>query len=742
MLYRILLSLSALWALGHCQTNIYMLTQNLRNEDPAAVNQSLIFNKASKAIEELWTIYLPKVLNDNENTSNGSTVSQLCINSTISIILESLLPNISMPEIVPLLDATGKLGAGVLSGNFHLVPAFDQCFQYNYTSFCSGSIRFAFLPPTSPIVFSVGLCVPKYCNSADVTTVIKSTNILEVDDMKCTDRKRLAYTPGAIIMIVVCAIFLSLIAMGTSVDRIQEWTASETRKIEKVNNNGTDNGTTSAVTASTTTSTDKSPLLVKRTVTVMRVPCSSSSRMNLEFITAFSLYKTVPTLFATKQAPGVITCLNGLRVISMFWVILGHTYDFVLLQVDNTPSFPDIVSRFTFQPIINGNLSVDTFFFLSGVLVTYLTLRQMKKKGRFPFIHYYLHRYLRLTPIYAFVLFFSWNLMFYFATGPAFAFQTPDACSNYWWTNLLYINNFHPWKLKDECAGWTWYLANDMQFYIIAPLVVIPLYYLYPVGLVVASSFLLSGFIVTATLSAVYGFSANNMDQDTIGQYNDLIYIKPWGRISPYLVGLVFGYAIFRQIRFKFGRITNILLYTAVWIASGVILMCTLYGLYFSFNDHVLSRAENAIYITLSRFSWGVGLALLVFACHNGYGGLIDTFLSLKIWTPLSRMTLNAYLFHPVVIFVVYGQLQTIVHLTDITMSVYALAFVVLSYASAAVFCICIEFPLGTIEILLFKLIGIGGRDSQRQGTRTSVSKEKGENIMTDETKIASQKEA
>ena len=127
--------------------------------------------------------------------------------------------------------------------------------------------------------------------------------------MKCTDRKHLAYTPGAIIMIVVCAIFLSLIAVGTSVDRIQEWTASEIHKIEKVNNNATDNGTTSAVTASTTTFT---ALLIKRTVAVIRVPCSSSSRVNLDFITAFSLYKTVPTLFATKQAPGVITCLNGL----------------------------------------------------------------------------------------------------------------------------------------------------------------------------------------------------------------------------------------------------------------------------------------------------------------------------------------------------------------------------------------------------------------------------------------------
>ena len=52
----------------------------------------------------------------------------------ILIISESLLPNISMPEIVPLLDATRKLGAGVLSENFYLVPtcgiSHNQCRRF------------------------------------------------------------------------------------------------------------------------------------------------------------------------------------------------------------------------------------------------------------------------------------------------------------------------------------------------------------------------------------------------------------------------------------------------------------------------------------------------------------------------------------------------------------------------------------------------------------------------------------
>ena len=57
-----------------------------------------------------------------------------------------------------------------------------------------------------------------------------------------------------------------------------------------------------------------------------------------------------------------------------------------------------------------------------------------------------------------------------------------DQCAKNPWTNLLYINNFftgqefvdgtatYPGRPADgQCLGQTWYLANDMQFFILAP---------------------------------------------------------------------------------------------------------------------------------------------------------------------------------------------------------------------------------------------------------------------------------
>ena len=70
------------------------------------------------------------------------------------------------------------------------------------------------------------------------------------------------------------------------------------------------------------------------------------------------------------------------------------------------------------------------------------------------------------------------------------AFTQNFNCANYWWRNLLNINNFFKvaaptvacslrtiWvkncdlAIQEEtmCAGWTWYLANDFQFFLVSP---------------------------------------------------------------------------------------------------------------------------------------------------------------------------------------------------------------------------------------------------------------------------------
>ncbi len=672
-----------------------------------------------EALRDLWIEGAkeewPKLLN---RLSSG------CVDSASSLVFNSSVISI-LRKIMPLLDASGKPGAGMLNGNFIYDGAFDECYSYNYTAFCYAT-GVTLVNHTLYPQWVLGLCVPKHCTGKDISYLINSTRMLQVSDQTvyCEDVKSPPYSTGAVIMLVITALFVAMVCIGTAADVLMKYLPLLFAK----------NGGSIPVNAGVDREDERKPLLK------LGIPKRKNGVMPLDFLTAFSLLRTVPNLLATRQAESVITNLNGLRVISMFWVILCHTYFWIMSpgHVDNPIVMKGVLSRFSFQAIANGFFSVDSFFFLSGVLVAYLSLREMgRNRGRFPILHYYIHRYLRLTPVYAFILFFSWTLFGHLTTGPGFiagARLQSGNCEKYWWTNLLYINNFYPWKSAEgTCIGWTWYLANDMQFYVISPLILIPMYFLFPVALGIVLILLVCSFAVTFALAGVYDFQANtfapfayNYTVDlTSPQYFDLVYQKPWSRIQPYLVGLLLGYVLYKKLRFRFGMKGNVLAYLLLWVVAGLIMIPDQYGLYFTFHGHVPSKAENVLYIGLSKFAWGLGLALIVFACHNGYGWFINSFLSMKMWTPLARMTYNAYLVHPIVLSVVYGQLQKSFHYTDVTISVFAVSFVVISYGIAAVVCVLVEFPLANIESLVFKLVGVRGRESLRQGiVAEAVNKE------------------
>jgi peptidoglycan/LPS O-acetylase OafA/YrhL len=150
-------------------------------------------------------------------------------------------------------------------------------------------------------------------------------------------------------------------------------------------------------------------------------------------------------LFAAVPKGGAhdLDCLNGIRVISMLWVILGHTISGAYTSLINvecctkTPStalslyisfvcfwilfvwlykkkvVTHVATRFSFSIIGSAFYAVDTFFFLSGFLASYFLLQQLEKtkKGKLKLmLMYYVHRFLRISPIYFFWLIVFWKV--------------------------------------------------------------------------------------------------------------------------------------------------------------------------------------------------------------------------------------------------------------------------------------------------------------------------------------------
>ena len=88
--------------------------------------------------------------------------------------------------------------------------------------------------------------------------------------------------------------------------------------------------------------------------------------------------------------------------------MLGHTLsaETRTLPLSNGATFNGIFQRFEFQAVDNAFVSVDTFFLMSGCLVSYLMLKEMDKTGgRVNFLVMYIHRYLRYLVLLLYLIY-------------------------------------------------------------------------------------------------------------------------------------------------------------------------------------------------------------------------------------------------------------------------------------------------------------------------------------------------
>ncbi|XP_078606530.1 nose resistant to fluoxetine protein 6-like isoform X2 [Branchiostoma floridae x Branchiostoma japonicum] len=575
-------------------------------------------------------------------------VSEACRNATFRYQEDMLAGKM---YALQMFDAAGKLPSGFLEGNFNWWGLYTQC--ANVTAKASGeNINFdakywtaTIGPVLSPQLFvHLGVCVPDTCTRDDVIEWLDGSILMRLllrEGITVVDAKSqqvwttLPRTTLAAICIV--SIIVALMAVGTLYDIFKSNPASP--PIWRVHQPISSEYANGAVNETTPLINDVSA--VRQAEKVIVSP--PQERPLCKLLLAFSVRTNTRKLLSTRESSDSLGCLHGIRFLSMTWVILGHTFAFIIYYIDNPLYGLNITKRFSFEPILNGFLSVDSFFFLSGVLMAYLMLLQLDKyrrEGRrFPYWLLYVHRYWRLTPVYAFVL-MLWVWVYpYIMTGPA-ATNTPDpGCTNNWWYNFLYINNFLDMVKGTECMGWTWYLANDMQFFVISvPLIWLTFRY-FLVGMITQVVLLLTSFGVTIWLAIHYNLQPAMSSPGQNPDAMNLYYQKPYCRIGPYLVGTLLGYLLYRtRGQFRMHKVVALL----GWLAATGIGLGVVYGLYNHLTEGVvLSRPVAVMYLTVHRTAWGLALAWVVFACVNGYGGIINTILSWKAWIPPEQTDLK-----------------------------------------------------------------------------------------------------
>ena len=510
---------------------------------------------------------------------------------------------------------------------------------------------------------------------------------------------------GAIVMVVFCSFLAFTVLVGTLLDYKAKHSQSQSKK-------GLLDQDGSEVSPSNAT-----PVLPPSFLEALLI--------------CFSLYTNFPKLFASRAAEKAgqadpMELLNGVRVMSMGWVILGHCYLYRLTYscVRNFNDILPILERAKTTVVYSGQFAVDSFFWMSGFLMAVLLLQQLtsgRSMSLWGWGYLYFHRLYRILPAYMFVLFLMWAFLKYMGNGPlwATADQFNDPCHDYWWTNLLFLNNFLPNGHGSNCIGHSWYLANDMQFFWISP----PIFFLYSrvhraCGWLLLAALTGTTILSTSLISSHYDYNAVMLAPED-ATFNDNVYIKPYCRVVSYAFGTAAGSVVFSQRRFKAnGEIYDKF---ALWISvqldkpwvrhcSAVVGLALINFIMFIQLDSAKdasngwkkwTKADNILYLGFNRTLYALGLTMVLLPMLQGYYWLGIWFLSHPIWTPFARLTFCTYLVHISLIVSYYFSANEAYWLNDLNIVTDFLFITLISYAAAVPLTLAVESPFMALEKLL-----------------------------------------
>ncbi|VVC32337.1 Hypothetical protein CINCED_3A005090 [Cinara cedri] len=336
-------------------------------------------------------------------------------------------------------------------------------------------------------MISLGLCMPKDCSPQDVQNMISVSKEFNQSSYRSYNVMNVRPVPGSYtlwsdgkfhLLIIVVGLVTILTIMGSAYEVILE-----RRKIRELKKRQVSRGNNNDSDSKVDFTLDKMSVMEKmNNNNNIKGHEYDDDEQELLFrvsrkeqiLLAFSAVNNGRKILHCGPAPSdSLTCVHGLRFLSLAWVIMVHTYLQVFSIAENKKLRTLTERNFMFQTVSNATFSVDTFFFISGLLVTYLYYKTINKKDRpevvtvsrtpkcnstvlqndsLKFLKLLGYRFIRLTPAYMVVLLMAEVSSRWLRNISVFEPENSNhiSCAKYWWRNVLYINSLYP---RSEMVG-------------------------------------------------------------------------------------------------------------------------------------------------------------------------------------------------------------------------------------------------------------------------------------------------
>ena len=178
---------------------------------------------------------------------------------------------------------------------------------------------------------------------------------------------------------------------------------------------------------------------------------------DLTYMNVLSLSRGCRKLLSRRIGTGKLEepelkVLDGIKVLLFVWLSLwlGILYQ-LDLQGSGKEQYLNFLqdNKLAFVSIVSSYISIDLFIMLSSFFVVHSLNRISREYNGISFsafLQIYLGRFFRFLPLYYFVFLSSLTALWWLNAAPLWTTfeQLFTGCSEYWWANLAFVDNFVP----------------------------------------------------------------------------------------------------------------------------------------------------------------------------------------------------------------------------------------------------------------------------------------------------------
>ncbi|XP_049877393.1 nose resistant to fluoxetine protein 6-like [Pectinophora gossypiella] len=458
--------------------------------------------------------------------------------------------------------------------------------------------------------------------------------------------------------------------------------------------------------------------------------CKKGEKSGNACLLAFSARRNWKKLVAPNGGPDPrlnrLKLFHGLRTMTMVCVFFSHTVLVMTLTFVDNPLYIEKSYEDPLKYILlNGSLVTHTFFVMSSFLLAYNFMLHAEKYGvswiQLP--KGIVLRWLRLTPVYMLVLATIATVMRHTGSGPLWPLvvgSEADACRQYWWAHLLYINNYIYGDAL--CVPQAWYLAADTQLFCVGLLICvvarsaraqkIALSLLFTTALVIAAAHTYFQDLDAVVIQAPESLRNLYSLDDTFR----LLYIRGHTNLSTYTLGLAGGFLAYywqkdgkEFSKYKRYRILYWLMFPA---GVGVILS----GGLFYVDGSPPSNLFRVVYAMLYKPVFQLLIVILILGVVFKFETVFRRIVEWRAFTWTGRVSYSGFLLHTLFQRGLVGIQTRPTHMTDYYVITVLTSTIFLSFLGAAMMWVCVEAPVGALTKL-----ALAGRAEKTEQEQTKV---------------------